>query len=537
MEGLVFFLIFAGVGGFVIYRQLTRNVRQQVRQAWPSAAKVLGLRYASYFGNPGRIEGALPTGSVVVEKTTTGGSDSQTTVTRYRAKYLHPLGLGLVLKRETYFAGIAKALGAQDISVGDPPFDDAVLIKGNSPERVREFLTPSRRLRIRRAMSSFPGLVIDDNAVVWEAAGVHRTAAEIVSNISRLSQLAWFLSGKGEEDEPLENALSAQEEGHIEGALQTVRDAPAAKEGDALEARVVEGGVPHLGARQADAAGVFERAGKKAPQDSHPQSRQRADHVSRKRPGPPSAPPPARAAAAPAAAARSPASAAVPSTAVLRPKGPHGGLQEKGPAPAPQKARPAGTPLPAATGAPGTSRAPEARAAPRAAEHPPLPAAATVTRPVRAAPSGLPPVAAAPPEPPAGRDETHEQPLDCAAACEEIFHGSHTTLDVSRVFEERYEGKTVSWKGLLKNVDEYSFDFVFGNKPGTKACVEIHEVPSSIYGTNKIQALVQLEPGMRSSLQALVGKTVGFEGRLLRADGFMHHLYVADGKLGEAAAG
>ena len=39
------------------------------------------------------------------------------------------------------FSGIGKALGGQDIIIGDKPFDDAYLIKGSHPEKIKELLS------------------------------------------------------------------------------------------------------------------------------------------------------------------------------------------------------------------------------------------------------------------------------------------------------------------------------------------------------------------------------------------------------------
>lgn len=73
--------------------------------------------------------------------------------TRMRAPYVNPRGFRFDIYRKSAFSGIAKWLGMQDITVGDPPFDDQFIIKGSEEHLVRELLANSR---IRELVASQP---------------------------------------------------------------------------------------------------------------------------------------------------------------------------------------------------------------------------------------------------------------------------------------------------------------------------------------------------------------------------------------------
>lgn len=82
--------------------------------------------------------------TVEVYTFTKGSGKNSSTWTRFHVNFRKSLGLGLQLKRQGFFSGIAKVFGAQDIEIGDAGFDKAIVVKGARPERVREFMTQAR---------------------------------------------------------------------------------------------------------------------------------------------------------------------------------------------------------------------------------------------------------------------------------------------------------------------------------------------------------------------------------------------------------
>ena len=187
MDGGIFFLIFLiviAVIGFSIFHS------KQVSEAWSEAARSLGLGYdAGGFGSSRKITGKHEGHVVVVDTFTRSHGKSSTTYTRYSVMHARPLGLGLNLRREGFFTGVAKAFGAQDIQIGDPAFDSLMLIKGADHQAVINFLTPERRNRIRQAFIELDRLEINDTGALLEVTGAASSSQQIVHVIRRLISL------------------------------------------------------------------------------------------------------------------------------------------------------------------------------------------------------------------------------------------------------------------------------------------------------------------------------------------------------------
>lgn len=120
--------------------------------------------------------------------------------------------------------------------------------------------------------------------------------------------------------------------------------------------------------------------------------------------------------------------------------------------------------------------------------------------------------------------------LDVDAVCGALFKPVASSYQMHRMFEERYLGRDVAWSGVLRSLESYSYDCVFGSDPGTRAVVEVFDVAGGLYGNSKVSAVVQLPPEALEALKEKKGKTVDFEGRLEKVDGCMRNLYVSGGK-------
>lgn len=408
---------------------------RQANEAWSRAARTLGLR-----AKPGgflkrrEIDGDRGGFRVKLDTYTVRSGKNSTTYTRFRLWFPRRLGLGLQLTKEGFWAGVTKFFGAQDIAVGDAGFDGQVLVKGSDPERVRRWLTPARRLRVRHYLEAYSGAHIDDEGVRWEVRGVIRDARRIVTGIDAMVRLAGHLCEEREDDRDMDRALEAHVQGHPEAALrilQETHDRPR-KPGDPIvrhvEEHLLEGELLYLGDRREEAKSVFARAHDEAPDD--PEVSQWAARVEGEE------------------AASAKAQKTLPSTD------------------------------------------PSTPAAPAAGET-----------------------------------------LDQASVCRALFEEQTSNFAATRVFEDRYEGKTVRWSGPLEKIEPYHFDFVFQGDQGVKATVAIHQTSAELFGSSAVEALVQLPADAEKRAGELVGETVAFTGRLKKVDGFMRKLYVADGTL------
>ena len=64
--------------------------------------------------------------------------------TRIRAPFINPSGFRFTVYRKSIFSGIAKALGMQDIEVGDEVFDRDFIVKASDESRSRTLLSNPR---------------------------------------------------------------------------------------------------------------------------------------------------------------------------------------------------------------------------------------------------------------------------------------------------------------------------------------------------------------------------------------------------------
>lgn len=121
--------------------------------------------------------------------------------------------------------------------------------------------------------------------------------------------------------------------------------------------------------------------------------------------------------------------------------------------------------------------------------------------------------------------------LAVGTVCDALFGESSASTDVSRTFEEYYQDQPVRWTATLKSATRFSFDHEFGDQPGTKAQVGLHEVTASYGGKLQVEGFVQLPEEAADALSSRSGETITFEGELMKADGLMRRLYIKNARL------
>ena len=148
-------------------------------------------------------EGGLLSGSAVQARTrdwiitldtyTTGDGKTNQTFTRLRAPYFNPEGFRFEIYRASVFSGLGKSLGMQDIEVGHPRFDEAFVIKSNSPRRVRRLFDNEKirhlidaQPRIHLSVKAHEGWLSKFPAGVDE---LHFQAAGTIKDLARLRTL------------------------------------------------------------------------------------------------------------------------------------------------------------------------------------------------------------------------------------------------------------------------------------------------------------------------------------------------------------
>lgn len=269
LSGFASLMLLAVVVMALIFIPLSMLRSAHADEAWTTAAKTMQLHFqeGGLFQSR-KISGRSGQFDVVVDTyTVRHGQHGSTTYTRFQVGY-PSLGLSLELKEEGFWSGVGKLLGSQDITTGDPQFDQWMLVKGSRPERVREFLAPARRMRIYRFFRSYTGATIDDHKIGWRCTGVVLESDRLVNTVQAMIRIASHLTDR-ESDRVLQRAIEAQEAGRSEETVQLLAEHRKHSNSDSLgpEEHLLEGEILSMADRAEEAADAFERAQSHAPDD------------------------------------------------------------------------------------------------------------------------------------------------------------------------------------------------------------------------------------------------------------------------------
>jgi hypothetical protein len=213
--------LFIGVVGAVLAAASSR--RKLSNQAWAAAAQELGIALAPTKGAFGFMGKQSMTGSIRgLTVTIDTHQSNDNTFTRYRVKY-PALGLGLSARRQHALSWLGSKLGFQDIEIGDPVFDEAVVLKGDYPDRVASFLTPARRLAITGLIELYPGSQISDTGIAYSTRGLETDTRQLVSTMQRILSVAQELRAV---DRYNREAADHRLAGDVSEALDLLENAP-----------------------------------------------------------------------------------------------------------------------------------------------------------------------------------------------------------------------------------------------------------------------------------------------------------------------
>jgi len=81
---------------------------------------------------------------ILLDTYTVSTGQHSITYTRIRAPFQSLDNMRFKLYHQGFFSEIAKKFGVQDIEIEDQDFDDAYMIKGNQPHKIRKFLSEPR---------------------------------------------------------------------------------------------------------------------------------------------------------------------------------------------------------------------------------------------------------------------------------------------------------------------------------------------------------------------------------------------------------
>ena len=119
--------------------------------------------------------------------------------------------------------------------------------------------------------------------------------------------------------------------------------------------------------------------------------------------------------------------------------------------------------------------------------------------------------------------------LTVESVCAALFGKSFPGAEERAAFDAM-KGRRVRWSGELLMSMPFSMDFVFGSQKGVKATILICKLAQ---GSVKVQikAVAAFPPTLREQLDSLKGKTIVFEGELLKFEPFAREIYLQNASL------
>jgi hypothetical protein len=178
--GLVTMLPAALVGALALYASREKAKRHEV---WTQAATELGLRFSGE-----RMFGVIDGQSVQVRTETRGKNKQAFTI--WEAVLSPPFDLGLSVREQGMFSGVAALFGQQDVPTGDRSFDEQFLAQGDEPARVRAVLTPETRSLLAKISNAGYDVSVSDAGVHVETGGAEDHAGRLKAILQNTAALA-----------------------------------------------------------------------------------------------------------------------------------------------------------------------------------------------------------------------------------------------------------------------------------------------------------------------------------------------------------
>ncbi len=241
MAGLVIFVLIGG--GIALAIAYAQEQNKQRGIAWEGAARDLGLIYVAGTGWAPRpvIQGQLRGVAVRVEVVTKGSGDSQSNFTRYTLNYPGVAATAITLRKQTPFSVFGRLIGRRDVEIGDPIFDDRVVIDAPDAVAAAQYLTPARRMAVLTMFEHWKHVEVTANSIIVEYQGIERSHSQLVGIITRLLDMSLVLSAPSTVD----LALEQQARGDLADAVDAlheindVQDAPPNSFTQLLEAEAL----------------------------------------------------------------------------------------------------------------------------------------------------------------------------------------------------------------------------------------------------------------------------------------------------------
>jgi hypothetical protein len=204
-EVLAMILAAGGAGGvFVWLLAYSQASMKRLEDAWIQAASELGGQFTRgesgwLSSKPMSIEATVDGTPVLLDHYAVSNGRSSTSYTRLRARAQTATGFKLSLHEQGVLASVSKALGAQDVEVGDRRFDEAFVVKTNDEGLAKAWLGPRVTAAVwgwQRALSPLPySYRLEDGVVTATRVGIERMSPQL----AQAARATAALAGRGVE--------------------------------------------------------------------------------------------------------------------------------------------------------------------------------------------------------------------------------------------------------------------------------------------------------------------------------------------------
>ncbi len=114
--------------------------------------------------------------------------------------------------------------------------------------------------------------------------------------------------------------------------------------------------------------------------------------------------------------------------------------------------------------------------------------------------------------------------VDPVRVAMELFGERRLSFETTALFEERFADLKVHWAGVVRRASRNTRDRDFDHADVTKAIVHVATIENDLYGNAEVDAIVAFPPGV----DIAEGQEITFTGRLVKVDGLVRNLFVAD---------
>lgn len=181
-------------------------------EVWKQLARELGGEYTHSFWRGSQLYAKAGGWTVHLDIRIVPIGKVMIPFTRARTRFLTRDGLRFRIYRETFISELGKLLGMQDITIGDPEFDDRFIIKSNNEERVKQVLANGTLRKLLLAQTANPDLQVNDrtNFGISLPEGTFELHFQVPGTVKDLGQLKGIYEVFGETLEQLTKIGSAE---------------------------------------------------------------------------------------------------------------------------------------------------------------------------------------------------------------------------------------------------------------------------------------------------------------------------------------